>query len=545
MPAARTAVPERSFDRASTTMSSSAFTEYDRVAYPSFVHTQTFPEVLAVKGLLHGIDVAPPQRCRVLELGCGDGFNLAGMAVVYPGSAYTGIDNSTTAVARGRQLIEALALTQIRLEAADIRALDPLVPPLGEFDYVLAHGVYSWVPADVRDALLATIGRLLAPHGVAFVSYLTLPGAHLREAVRTMMRFHTRAEQDPIGAVRQARALVHLVAHGSEAPNPYVRTIADELALMEQHSDPALFHDELAEVNAPLLFTDFLAHAARHGLQFLAEAEHLIPLAGILTTEAREKLRPLEADPVMLEQYLDFFEGRRFRQSLLCRSGMGEKLETGHLDRLWVSSRLSPTSEATALVGDAPLEFHGIGRSILRAHTPLEKAGLLELAARSGDAVPFPTLLATIRERFVHAGLTIDDEFEPTLRQYLIRTYLPELIDLSWNALPYTLKVPQKPCAHPLARWRIGQGAPSGPNYLGRLVAVNGVLGQHLLSLLDGTRDHAALLAEMKRFLATEREAARGRGAAADLPSPDDPALPEQLEHSLQGLAGLGLVRRE
>ncbi len=526
-------------------MTTPAANDYDLVAYPSMAHPQTFAEFLSIKGFLRGLDVAPPERCRVLELGCGDGFNLAAMAAIYPEATYTGIDYSADAVARGRRIIADLGLKQIRLETADIRALDQLEPHLGEFDYIVAHGVYSWVPPEVRNALLTAIGRLLAPQGVAFVSYLALPGALMRELVRTIIRFHTRAVPDPSEKAKQSRSLLHLIAQGSMEPNHYTQWVVTELDTIEKHTDEALFHDELSSVSAPLLFTDFIEHAASHGLQFLSEAEYLLPVSRALTDEVREQLRPLEANRVLLEQYLDFMEGRRFRQTLLCRKGLGERLEGGRLDRLWVNCRAAPANNQPSLTETAPLEFFGLKNSSLRATTPATKAALLELSSRRGEAMPFPELLAATRDRLSREGLVIDADFDSAMRLYLCRACLPGLVEFSWGRRPYSVSVPARPYAHPLARWVLSHDAPSVLSYTGRFVEVNGTLGRHLLSLLDGTRDHAALVAEMSAYLTAQHDEAQARGESAGLPAPDDPALEEQLLRSLRGLAGLGLFRRE
>jgi hypothetical protein len=82
-------------------------------------------------------------------------------------------------------------------------------------------------------------------------------------------------------------------------------------------------------------------------------------------------------------------------------------------------------------------------------------------------------------------------------------------------------------------------------NYSGRFVEVHGVLGRKLLSLLDGTRDEAALVVAIRDFLKTEHAAALAKGETANLPQPDDPALEEQLRRGLSGLAALDLLRRD
>ena len=133
-------------------MSSTAQEDYDRVLYPGAAHTQTHPDHLATLAGLFGMKPAPLDRCRVLEIGCTDGGNLIPMAHGLPDADFTGIDIGTRSLAAGRDCIGALALKNIRLLELDI--LD--VPEdFGAFDYIIAHGIYSWVPAAVREKILA------------------------------------------------------------------------------------------------------------------------------------------------------------------------------------------------------------------------------------------------------------------------------------------------------------------------------------------------------------------------------------------------------
>ncbi|HWA24626.1 MAG TPA: methyltransferase regulatory domain-containing protein [Lacunisphaera sp.] len=520
--------------------------DYDRVAYPSMAHPRTFAEGLAIRGFMRGLEVAPPDRCRVLELGCGDGFNLAAMAAVYPGSSYTGIDYSAQTVTRGRQMLADMGMAQIRLETADIRALDGLGFEPESFDYIIAHGVYSWVPADVRDALLAVIGRLLAPQGVAFVSYQALPGSYQREAIRSIIRYHTRGETNPEDQVAQSRAILRVIATGARVDNHYTRWIATELEEIEKRADEGLFHDELSAVSHPVLFTEFLAHAAGHGLQFLAEAEYLLPVAPGLTDEAKAKLKQLESNRVLMEQYLDFMEGRRFRQTLLCRPGLGMQLQTSRLDSLWLGCRAYLDAAPTgAINGKEMIEFKFSTESKVTTDNPVEKAVMLTICENSGRARPFPVLFAAIQARMAAEQIPLEPDFEEKVRLFLCRSCLPGLVQFYWSQPPFASTVPARPTTHPLARWMTRNGSEMLLNYSGKKVAVHGATGRKLVTLLDGTRDHAALVTAIREFLATEHEAARARGEVAKLPQPDDPSLQEQLLRGLAGLASLDLLQRE
>ena len=87
-------------------------TPYDELPYPGSAFAQTHPDRLATLATLFGMTPAPVERCRVLELGCGDGGNLIPMAFALPESRFTGVDLATTAIARGQQLIDQVRARQ-------------------------------------------------------------------------------------------------------------------------------------------------------------------------------------------------------------------------------------------------------------------------------------------------------------------------------------------------------------------------------------------------------------------------------------------------
>ena len=169
-------------------------TAYDEVPYVSFPFPQTHPDRLATIATLLGMDPPPVGRCRVLELGCAAGGNLIPMALGLPDSEFVGIDLSTRQIAEGRAAVDALGLQNITLEPVNILEIEA---DFGQFDYIIAHGVYSWVPADVQDKLLEVCRQNLSPNGVAYVSYNTYPGWRLHGAIRDMMLYHTQDLSDP------------------------------------------------------------------------------------------------------------------------------------------------------------------------------------------------------------------------------------------------------------------------------------------------------------------------------------------------------------
>jgi SAM-dependent methyltransferase len=258
---------------------------YDAIPYPTYPRIETHPDRLAAVATLRGMDPALVMSCRVLEIGCGDGGNLIPMAYFLRESSFLGVDLAGAAIAQGRELVRELRLKNIELREGDFQDVDG-----GEFDYILAHGLYSWLPVDTRHRLITFCTERLAPQGVAYISYNTWPGRHERHMLRDILLYQLREVRAPKRRLREARTLLRLIG------TPAAKAMAEE-------PDDLLFHDDLAPVNDPVWFRDFEAHAARHGLQYLGDAGPA----------------PYIRDD---EQHHDFVHMRAFRQSLLCRAGL-------------------------------------------------------------------------------------------------------------------------------------------------------------------------------------------------------------------------------
>src|SRR5207237_10705778 len=115
----------------------------------------THPGRLATAATFLGMHPPDVAQCRLLEVGCNDGANLIPMAMSLPSAQFVGCDLSSRAVDAGGRMIAELGLSNIALVEEDLSALSP---SYGTFDYIVAHGVYSWVPASVPDALFALDG---------------------------------------------------------------------------------------------------------------------------------------------------------------------------------------------------------------------------------------------------------------------------------------------------------------------------------------------------------------------------------------------------
>jgi methyltransferase-like protein/protein-L-isoaspartate O-methyltransferase len=509
---------------------------YDEVPYESRPFPQTHPGNLAAVATLFGMRPPPVETCRVLELGCAAGGNLLPLAVTLPAGRFVGIDLSARQAADGRRVAEALGLRNVELRHQSI--LD-VGPELGEFDYVVCHGVYSWVPAAVQDKILDICARHLAPDGVAYVSYNTYPGWHLPGVARALMRFHADRFAGPADRVRQARAVLEALAAAAPEGDGYGTALRKELGLLRGVPDHYLYHEYLAEVNAPVYFHEFNARAEARGLQYLGEAALLDMLTDHLPPDVRQTLRLLAADLVQAEQYLDFLRNRRFRQTLLCRRGvpLNRSVNAEGLEALHVASAFRPVSERADLRSGAVEEFRTPRGLSLSTGEPLLKAALLHLAEVWPASVPARGLAAAAQARLGagrEAGALAAGPHAPPLLASLLRCAAPTAVEFSVTPPRLAVEVSRRPAATALARLQAAAG-PTVINLRHQAVPL-GALDRQVLRLLDGSRDRAQLLQALAGEL--------GRAVPPATPEgrPERQAVAELLDQCLLRLARHALL---
>jgi len=291
---------------------------YNQVPYINSPYAQTHPSRLFVMGKLAGLNPPAVETCRVLEIGASEGENLIGMAMVLPSAEFVGIELAEVPVERGQKTIADLGIGNVRLLQMNLLDVDK---GFGKFDYIVAHGLYSWTPEVVRDKILAVAGANLHPRGVAFVSYNTLPAGHMRKMLRDMMLYHIGDEKDPRRKLEKAREMLRVIAMGRPEANALEKAVAVHAQELLGRTASALFHDDLSEIYEPVYFHEFAAHAGRHGLQYMGEASLPDSLPRNLQAEAIEWVQEIAGgDRIRAQQYFDFARTKLFRQTLLCHA---------------------------------------------------------------------------------------------------------------------------------------------------------------------------------------------------------------------------------
>ena len=524
--------------------STSSSSPYDAVRYPSAVYAQTHPDRLATAGLLFGLRPAPVTRARVLELGCGEGTNLIAMAVSLPESRFYGFDLAAEPIRAGRRLVEALGLNNLQLDRVDLMDLPK---DLGEFDYIIAHGLYSWVPEPVREKLLSLCNGHLAAQGVAYISYNAYPGNHLRDLSRGMLRFHLQQFSEPQEKVRQARTLLKFLAEAKTKPNRWQQILTQEFERVQGYVDAGFYHDDLGPVNQPFYFHEFMAGAARHHLQFLAEADLPDMQVWGLTDEATAVVRNLEdCNLIAREQYLDFIAGRAFRQTLLCREEacLSRELVPERVFDMFVASDTHPADPEADLARELPQDFQR-GKAVAGTTNPLLKGALAVLGERWPHRLHFSELRRCAAERVrrgpVSSGAAVDNGDARDLGDFLQRCYAVGFADLHVSASPFVTTISERPRTARLARLHL-QFGPVVCSLRHKTLRIEDALGRLLIALCDGTRDRGALLEGLFDAVLAGRAEVLRDGVPLSNPAAIQEALSGGLEQNLRNLAALGLL---
>ena len=437
---------------------------YEDVAYDGRPNPNSHPRRLAAVGRLFGLAPPPVETARVLELGCGDGANLLPMAQALPGARFTGCDLSALLMGHARAMADGLGLDNVELIEGDLRQI---APRLATYDYIIAHGFYSWVPADVREAMFAVMRDHLAPGGLALVTYNLLPGCHVRRITWDAMRLETADTQAPRERLAASRRIAEDLGRAWARTPGAPELLESEMSSLPGRSDAAIYHDSLSGVNHAVYFSQFIAHAGAYGLGFVSEAE----TGSLSATGLPQRMQDIvsKADPIAREQYLDFARLRRFRQSLLAPAADVRR------------ARLTP---------EAVAELH------FSAATPLVQERVTG-APPSVTGVPVDVLVDRYPASMSFAqyrGALIDRGYDAAdAESVILRGCFSGALDLYATPLPVATTVAVRPRVWPVARWQ-AERSELVTNLRHEGARLDDDAARELAVACDGTRDRAALV---------------------------------------------------
>lgn len=496
---------------------------FSELPYGSFPYVASHPDTLATVATLMGRQVPAVATARILELGCASGGNLIPMAVEYPGARLHGIDLTERHIRDGQARIAALGLSNITLDVADLLTID-----FGDnvYDYIICHGVYSWVDQATQQAILRLIKRHLAPAGIAYVSYNVLPGWQQRSVIRDIFAFSDTGQGSVPDRVARGRWLLDQLAKASDQSTPYGQMLRREAQHLSDQNDSYLMSEFLVQENRPCYFKDFAADAKAAGLSWLGEAALSYLMQGAANPQLDQVVRALAGpDDLQYEQYLDFLAGRQFRQSLLVQDdgAVARKLVPARLQRLHLSSPLRQQA-IEASEGAEPsarrLRDPMTGKSIT-TNDPAVIAAFDHLGQRSPATMPFAEVLQVAVAAAPEGPAA---QVAERVAQAVLKLGLAGLCTLRTTPIGAGGAQPVRPCLRPLARQELADGqawitsADHRPVHLGTVAP--------LARLFDGSRTADALAAA----IAAQIEAG---AVAVDLDGSDSAAQSVRLMQSL------------
>ena len=465
----------------STGAVASRASDYDLLPYPSLPFAYTQPAHMAAMATLFGLEAPPPDHARVLELGCASGGNIIPLAARFPACHFVGVDLSARQIRDGLDRIATLGLSNIELLQADLARIDLA----GQcFDYVICHGLFSWVPGSVQEAILRICRDVLAPNGIAAISYNVLPGWHMRGVIRHICLSSAGDAGSPRERVARARRALEGLADQASEHGPYGQLLRGEAKRLARLPDAYVLGEFLSAYNEPCTFSEFMNRAGSYGLYYVCEADLASSCSESLFAHTRAYLQAAGgSDRIATEQAKDFLTGRPFRRSLLTKvesSSIAARPDPSRLRRLYFSAQL--TRENRSAPDDLMTFRDRLGRAI-RPKTAAVGSALARLA----DA--FPATLS-LEQLTPTTGSRAGSQEEVVCKALYAMAAAGQA---TISALPVVVAnaVAERPCVWSVAR--VEAGTQPWITTLRHEAFASSDLTSFLCPLLDGSNDREAL----------------------------------------------------
>jgi methyltransferase-like protein/cyclopropane fatty-acyl-phospholipid synthase-like methyltransferase len=522
---------------------------YDEVPYESHPFAQTHPERMFVVGTLFGLRPVPIHKCRVLELGCAAGGNLIPMAEYLTESQFVGCDLSARQINDGQEWVNKLGLKNLSLKHASIMDIDE---SWGVFDYVICHGVFSWVPNEVQDKIFEICSKQMSPSGIAYISYNTYPGWRMRGMIRDMMRYHSDRFNTAQLRTQQSRALLDFLAQSvKQDGSAYSVLLKQELETLRHQADHYLYHEHLETNNEPLYFHQFADRAKNKGLKYLGEARVGTMVTANFGPEIEKTLKILATDQIQAEQYMDFLRNRMFRESLLVKQSVNPNwaVNPESLRQLHVASGAKPIGAdgqplaTVAITDDENVSYRSNSGMTMATNKPILKSAMQVLGETYSATIPFDHLRKAARERLGGDPTEPKQITEDTnmIAVGILNCYMSsDLVELHGMPITYCRKPGDMPTALPWARMQATKQTVV-TNRRHEVIRTND-LDKQLLPLLDGKHSREQIIEKLTEAASTGLINVQKDGLSLQDPKDIKAAIGSILEQALNNVGGQGLL---
>ena len=377
---------------------------------------------------LLGLSPASASTARILEVGSSYGGNLISQALFYPQATFTGIEIAPTQVSVGKAYIDQLGITNLDLLEGDVNESHH---HLGTYDYIIAHGFYSWVDEETKNNFLRLCKKHLAENGILYMSYNTYPGWHKMDSVRALLEFankdiNTLNHREKVRHGKTVASKLGALMLEYDTVKNQQTSFLQSLRQILQKQDCYVGHDHLEPVNTPVYFHQCMDHMAEHGFTYLCDCDLNLSFPTVYDEILRTQLQELAPhDPLAREQYIDFMLNTAFRKSLFTHKGATPK-------------RITETS-----VTDADFQ-HSLEQFLFTLRIPSEHLEpIFENLAKRMDSSATKALVDLFQQEGPHFYLkhntlvtytgehTIPDMCLPLLYQFLVEHIIQGGISLS------------------------------------------------------------------------------------------------------------------
>ena len=279
-------------------------------------YTELNPVFLNYVCVLNGHEARPLDRpFTYCDLGSGNGVTVTGLAQLFPQASFFGIDFNAEHVANGAALAADAKLSNIKFLHADFGALDARALP--DFDFVVLHGVYSWIDPETRNRVREFLAAKVKPGGVVYVSYDCLPGWAAIAPLCELMVQHTRAlVTDSSTKASAALDFLKFLRDHKAAffeDNPPLKVFLDEIAAQDIRY---VAHEFFGAAVKPYYFREVATEMRSAGLIYSGSAvAHL----NFIDLAVPAEFRPLLAKSASRHEYEsngDFIRNQRFRKDV-------------------------------------------------------------------------------------------------------------------------------------------------------------------------------------------------------------------------------------
>jgi SAM-dependent methyltransferase len=249
------------------------------IPYMDNVWTDHAPGHLRFKALAHGVGAPDASRFTYLALGCGTGIGTTLYAGLHPEAHFVGIDASEAHIVQAEAFAKETGIANVRFIRAtfqEMLASPPADLPL--FDYVIVHGVYSWIDEANREVLRRLLRKVCASGAIVFISYNALPGNGAMLPFQRLVR-HAGTLVGGSSEERVARAQ-EVVGRWIERGDAFFRqneAMRSQRDRMMERSLSYQAHELLNGSWIPFHVTDVAGQMAQHDFGFVGSAMDVMP----------------------------------------------------------------------------------------------------------------------------------------------------------------------------------------------------------------------------------------------------------------------------